>query len=125
MFQALKNSAQAFIPSKYYLQVVVLLLVIAALTAAYFRPKWKLQRPNFVLVIVVAILLVVVMRSDLADRWSWMLGLLPTLLVAYQAFYVWLSQPKAMPTQPGTTDDLGAADYKRADNAVANQFGLK
>lgn len=133
MFESLKNYAQAFVPSKYYFQVVLLLLVIAALSAAILRPKWKEQRPNFVLVIVIAILLVIVMRSDLADRWSWILGLVPTLLVAFQAFYLWLSQPKPVdPVKPdpskktqAVTDDLGPADYRRASIAVQNQFGLK
>jgi MFS superfamily sulfate permease-like transporter len=74
--------------------VLALVILIALLAAAFFWPSWKFQRPNYVLAIVIAVMLLIVMRSSVSDRWSWMLGLLPTLLVSYQAFYLWLSQPK-------------------------------
>jgi hypothetical protein len=54
-----------------------------------------------------------------------MLGLLPTLLVSYQAFYLWLSQPKEV--QGATLDpnvDLTSA-RERAHKTIASQFGLK
>jgi hypothetical protein len=121
----LKNAIRAFIPSQYYLPVVLLLLLIILLIAASFVTKWEAQRPNFFVIMVIAILLLIVMRSDVADRWSWMLGLVPTLLVAYQAFYLWLSQPTQVQDAP-TVNAVNLEPAKqRALRSVYDQFAVR
>ena len=125
--QSLKEAIRAFIPSEFYLPVVLLLILIGLLIAASFMPnkRARAQRPNFTLTIVIAILLLIVLRSSLADRAAWMLGLLPTLLVAYQAFYAWNSQPKESRATRTPDIELEQADYDRAYDAIDSQFGLK
>src|SRR5438132_14376897 len=113
--QTLKTAIRAFIPSEYYLPVLLLLFPIWLLIAAFFVRKWEAERPNFSLTIVVAVLLLIVMRSNLADRWSWMIGLLPTLLVAYQAFYLWNTQPREVQRQ----QTKGMAMQKEAYDRVS------
>src|SRR6267378_4287897 len=117
-----QNAIREFIPSEYYLPVVLLLVLIGLLIAAFFVRKWEAERPNFSLTIVVAVLLLIVMRSNLADRWSWMIGLLPTLLVAYQAFYLWNTQPREVQRQQ--TKGI-KEDYDRVYRGIASQFSLK
>lgn len=123
--QTLKNGIHALIPSEYYLPVLFLFVLIGALIFLCFVPRLRAQRPNFVLTIVIAVLLVIVMRSSLPDRSGWMLGLLPTLMVAYQAFSVWQSRPREVPgqTMPGT--DLREEDYDRVLTRIAHQFSVK
>jgi len=119
------DALRALIPSEYYFPVLALVILIALLAAAFFWPSWKFQRPNYVLAIVIAVMLLIVMRSSVSDRWSWMLGLLPTLLVSYQAFYLWLSQPKEVEggiIEPNV--NLKSA-RERAHKTIASQFGLK
>src|SRR5438105_1200679 len=120
-----QNAIREFIPSEYYLPVLLLLFLIWLLIAAFFVPKWKAERPNFSLTIVVAVLLLIVMRSNLADRSSWMIGLLPTLLVAYQAFYLWNTQPKEVQRQETKGMALQKEDYDRVYRGIASQFSLK
>lgn len=119
------DSLKALIPSEYYWPVVLLLLLIAGLIFASLF--WRSQRYNYVLAIVVAILLLVVMRAAAPDRWSWMLGLLPTLLVGYQAFYLWSSQPKETNSPPtlGAGDDTLKVAHERAKDNIASQYNIR
>ena len=129
MPESLKEAIRAFIPSEYYLPVLFLLGLIAVLILLYSFGHWYVtlrpHRPNLVIIIVIAVLLLIVMRSHMADRWSWMLGLIPTLLVAYQALFVWLSQPKPNDEPAGSKTVELKEDYRRAFKAVESQFSAR
>lgn len=129
--QSLEHAIQALIPSQYYYQVLGLLAVIAALVFFFVTRRGKPERPNYILAIVIAILLLMLMASDVTDRWAWMAGLLPTLLVAYQAFYLWLSKPEeveapaALKGAPAQLQARLESARDRARDAIDSQFGMK
>ena len=123
--QSLENAIRALIPSQYYYHVVGLLIVIAALVFFFVTRRGKPERPNYILAIVVAILLLMLMASDVTDRWAWMLGLLPSLLVAYQAFYLWLSKPEEAKESRLPEDQRLKSARDRAREAIDTQFGVK
>jgi hypothetical protein len=65
-----------------------------------------------------------------ANRWQWILGLLPTLLVGYQLFFLWLYHPRE--TEPGVgpslhseTPQISEQSYRRAQHSVASHFSLR
>src|ERR1051326_2318436 len=92
VYEFFEHTIRGVIPSQYYGLVIGLVIVMLVLfVLAILR---KDGQPNYISAIVIAILLIVIMASNVADRWSWMLGFLPSLLVAYQAFYLWLSKPQ-------------------------------
>jgi Ca2+/Na+ antiporter len=125
--QSLEHAVRALIPSQYYYHVLVLLGIIAALAILFATRRDKPERPNYILAILIVILLLMLMASDVTDRWAWMLGLLPTLLVAYQAFYLWLSKPEEVEAPATQAQDQiqwqKARD--RAHDAIESQFGVK
>jgi hypothetical protein len=124
--QSLEHAVRALIPSQYYYHVLVLLAVIATLAFLFATRRGKPERPNYILAILIAILLLMLMASDAGDRWAWMLGLLPTLLVAYQAFYLWLSKPEEVEATTQVQDDVQYEKARdRARDAIESQFGLK
>lgn len=123
MPQFLDHAIRALVPSQYYFQVLGLLaIIIILLWLALIRQD---KRPNYVLGIVISILLVLIMASDVTDRWAWMLGLLPTLLVAYQAFYLWLSKPEETESSNLPEDVRLKGARKRVGERIDSQFGSK
>jgi len=123
MPQFLDNAIRALVPSQYYFQVLGLLAIIVVLLwLALVRQD---RRPNYVLGIVISILLLMIMASDVTDRWAWMLGLLPTLLVAYQAFYLWLSKPEEVQSSDTVENLQLQRARERVGSAIDTQFGPK
>jgi hypothetical protein len=123
MPQFLDNAIRALVPSQYYFQVLGLLAIIVVLLwLALVREE---KRPNYVLGIVISILLLMIMASDVTDRWAWMLGLLPTLLVAYQAFYLWLSKPEEVQSNDSLENYRLQQARERVGNTIDTQFGPK
>jgi len=101
---------------------------IALLLASLVYPRLKKQRANIVLTIVVLGLGLIMMSLAAEYRWEMLVGLLPALMVVYQAFYLWLSQPKEI-----RGDDVPAPDQtslkwealRRANSSVSGHFGLR
>jgi hypothetical protein len=120
LLQLLFDTTKGLIPSQYFGLVLILTIVIGVL--AMLAVLFKGGRPNYVLGIVIAILLVVIMASNVAERWSWMLGLLPALLVAYQAFYLWLSKPQKTDGQPSDQSPERQEAYTRMNEAIETQY---
>jgi len=122
------------IPNQNY-RVIVVFLIMALIACAVLlvMPGGKLQRqrPNIVLSMVIISLLVLLMAVSVPHRWEWVVGLLPTMLVGYQLFYLWLYHPKETGNQatlvipPGQTAEA-AQQYKvQAQNAIDNNFNLR
>jgi len=128
------NFFHSVIPNQNY-RVIVVFFIIALLVCAVLIvvPVGRLQRqrPNIVLSMVIISLLVLLMAVSVPYRWEWVVGLLPTLLVGYQLFYLWLYHPKETGDQasfvipPGQTA-AAAQQYKiQAQNAIDNNFNLR
>src|SRR5260370_29685192 len=94
LMEFLKSFFQTAFPNKFYVPVIVVFLLIVVLALSFLKVEWKSHRPNFALGIVISTLLLIIMAVNISNRWSWIVGLLPTLLVGYQAFFLWLHQPK-------------------------------
>ena len=109
-----------------------LFLVLAVLAVLLLIPRFKLLRANLVLGIILVALLLLVLATGIPHRWQWIAGLVPTLMVGYQLFYLWLYHPKETSRKP--VEQLGGAQqpstvseqsYKRAQDTIYNQFSLK
>lgn len=123
----LQTFFQELFPNKYYVPVILLSLLIIYLCYAMFKTKLRDHKPNLILIIVISTLLLIIMAANVSDRWTWMVALLPTLLVGYQAFYLWLAQPKEVKTagkQPPENAALAPA-RDRALKSIDSQFGVK
>jgi len=66
------------------------------------------------------------------NRWQWIVGLLPTLLVGYQLFFLWLYHPKETEARegfrvalPGQSPEISEQSYKRAQHSVDSHFSLR
>jgi len=108
----------------------ILFLVIGVLAAFLIFPRYKQQRANLVLAITILALLLMVMAAALPNRWQWIIGLLPTLMVGYQLFFLWLYHPKdkgdgSPATRLGQTPQVTEQSYKRAQNTIDNHFSLR
>ena len=89
------------IPNPNYRVAATLLIaaiVVLALLVVY--PRFKRQRANLVLGMTLIALFLIMLAVTVANRWQWILGLLPTLLVGYQLFFLWLYHPREMDSQP-------------------------
>jgi hypothetical protein len=93
--------------------------------------RYKDQRANLVLGIAIIALLLLVLAAGFANRWQWILGFVPTLLVGYQLFFLWLYHPKETDALGGLraaleqTPQISAQSYKRAQETVNSHFSLR
>ncbi len=120
------------IPNPNYRVAATLLIaaiVVLALLVVY--PRFKRQRANLVLGMTLIALFLIMLAVTVANRWQWILGLLPTLLVGYQLFFLWLYHPREMDSQPAVglsfyndTPQITEQSYKRAQHSVASHFSL-
>ena len=80
---------------------------------------------------VIISLLVLLMAVSVPYRWEWVVGLLPTMLVGYQLFYLWLYHPKETSNRapllipPGQTAEAAQQYKTQAQNAIDNNFNLR
>lgn len=125
--ESLKSFFQSVFPNKFYVPVIVLFLLIVVLALSFLKAEWKSHRPNFALGIVISTLLLIIMAVNISNRWSWIVGLLPTLLVGYQAFFLWLHQPREVQggDQAGKEALMLKPARERAQESIESQFGLK
>jgi len=112
-----------FINTKY-----ILLLIEVGLILSLMLRKWKREVQANLLLAIVAVGFVLIMTvTAISFRWQLIVGLLPAVLVTYQAFFLWLYQPKQVKqkkTLAWETEMLD--DYReRALNMVISQFGVQ
>lgn len=114
----------------YRVAVAILFLVVVTLAILLLVRRFRDQRANLVLGITIIGLLLMVMATAIPYRWQWIVGLLPTLMVGYQLFFLWLYHPKeiegrdginSMEQQPQVTEQ----SYKRAQDTINNHFSLR
>jgi Ca2+/Na+ antiporter len=116
----------------YQVGAIFLILVVLVLLIYLRSPKFKDQRANFVLGIVIVGLLLMIMALPPSDRWQWIVGLLPTLMVGYQLFFLWFNHPKEIDTgsaggvdRAGQPPQLKEQSYERAKDTINSHFSLK
>jgi hypothetical protein len=114
----------------YRVAATLLIAVIVILGLSVIYPRFKRQRANLVLGITLISLFLIMLAVTVANRWQWILGLLPTLLVGYQLFFLWLYHPRE--TEPGVgpslhseTPQISEQSYRRAQHSVASHFSLR
>src|SRR5258705_7016955 len=83
-----------FPDSNYKIIATILVLALIVMAALLLFRKTRPQRANLVLGIVIIALGLMVLASSAENRWKWIIGLLPTLMVGYQLFFLWLYHPK-------------------------------
>jgi hypothetical protein len=82
LLQLLNHFFQSVIPNPDdRIKVALLFTVIAVLGVLLLFPRYKRQRANLVLGITILTLLLMVLAADIPNRWQWIIGLLPTLMV--------------------------------------------
>lgn len=124
---------QNVFPNANYLVLAVLLLAaILTLLGLLSLSRFKHQRPNLVLGIVIIGLLLMIMVVALPNRWQWVAGLLPMLMVGYQLFYLWLYHPKEVvgsapdvSDRDGQSQDISEKSYRRAQDSIDSHFSLR
>lgn len=115
----------------YPLLVAFTFVVLAVLAFLLLLPKFKPQRANLVLGITLVGLFLLVLAAAVPNRWEWVVGLVPMLMVGYQLFYLWLYHPRendgqrAMLTPVGQTLAISQQSYKRAQDTIHSHFSLK
>lgn len=116
----------------YRVVVVILFLVIALLAWSLTRPRFRDQRANLVLGIAIIALILMVMATAVPNRWQWIVGLLPMLMVGYQLFFLWLYHPKEIegadginPDRIGQSPQLQEQSYRRAQDTISSHFSLR
>ena len=125
---------QSTIPNpNYRVAVAVLFIALVVFAALLLVPKerFRRQRANIVLAMVITALLLMLLAVSVAHRWQWIVGLLPTLMVGYQLFYLWLYHPKETPDgaistgSPGQTREAAVQSNTWAQKAIDNNFNLR
>lgn len=113
----------------YLVPIVLLLGVVIFLAIVLILKKWPSERVSQVLGIVIASLFLIVMAAAEPRRWQWLIALLPSLMVGYQVFYLWLHHPRGANGISTRTSQEGQKQYdeskKRAEDTIQKQFGLK
>lgn len=114
------------------LRIELLLILILFLSLIWRLIKKKPMRlshieANLVLAIIVLGFVLVMMGAQVNVRWRLIVGLLPAVLVVYQAFFLWLYQPKENKQQESDKweRDLLKDSQERAASVVGSQFGLR
>jgi Ca2+/Na+ antiporter len=133
MMDFLKRFFESVFPNpNYRVVVVILFIVIALLAILLIVPKLKDHRANLVLGIVIIALLLMVMVTTVPTRWQWVVGLLPTLMVGYQLFFLWLYHPKEIDRRDdinsnrmGQPPQVNEQSYKRAQDTIDSHFSLR
>jgi hypothetical protein len=125
---------------RYQVPEVVISIIIALLAIALLFKKFRSHRANLVLGMAISALFLTLMLVDFQNRWQWIVGLLPTLLVGYQAFFLWLYHPKEIGTRGkgiGISEQSASAyrtdrqrrleeqSYLRAQQSMDSHFGLR
>src|SRR5262245_16722398 len=131
--ETLKKFFEYTIPNPNYRVAAALLIgVIAILGLLLVYPKFKRQRANLVLGITLMTLFLIMLAVTVPNRWQWIVGLLPTLLVGYQLFFLWLYHPKETEARegfrvalPGQSPEISEQSYKRAQHSVDSHFSLR
>jgi len=106
-------------------------VVVAALGLSLLVKRWRNQRDvlaNTVLAIVVLGFVLIIDLVNLNFRWQLIVAMLPAILVAYQAFFLWLYQPKEVKRQQSTPswEDEILDDYRqRAVDILSSHFGVR
>ena len=115
----------------YPLLVALTFVVLSVLGFLLLLPKFKPQRANLVLGITLVALFLLVLAAAVPNRWEWIVGLVPMLMVGYQLFYLWLYHPKETDGQGavlrpmGQTLEITQKSYKRAQDTIHSHFSLK
>lgn len=115
----------------YPLLVAFTFIVLAVLAFLLLLPRFRPQRANLVLGITLVALFLLVLAAAVPNRWEWVVGLVPMLMVGYQLFYLWLYHPKetdgqgTMLAPVGQTPELSQQSYKRAQDTIHSHFSLK
>jgi hypothetical protein len=122
------------------LLLVILLVVISILCVALYRRWHTAWSANSTLAIVILSSMLLVIAVNPLFRWQWIVGLLPTFLVGYQVFFLWLYSPKWI--DRGTGKDFNDSreresqrsethhpneeeSIKRAEDSIKGQFGIR
>jgi len=117
--------------SAYPLLVALIFVALVVLGVLLLIPRCKPQRAYLVLGISLVALLLVVLAVKGPNRWEWIAGLVPMLMVGYQLFYLWLYHPKGTDGQGallapiGQIPELRQQSYKRAQETIESHFSLK
>ena len=115
----------------YPLLVALTFVVLAVLAFLLLLPRFRPQRANLVLGITLVALFLLVLAAAVPNRWEWIVGLVPMLMVGYQLFYLWLYHPKetdgegARLVPMGQTPEISHQSYKRAQDTIHSHFSLK
>jgi hypothetical protein len=117
----------------YRLAVAVLVITLILFSTLLLVPNVRLrrQRANIALAMVIIALLVMLLAVSVSHRWQWIVGLLPTLMVGYQLFYLWLYHPTETPDRgtstvpPGQTPQAAERSKTWAQKAIDNNFNLR
>jgi Ca2+/Na+ antiporter len=119
----------------YRVAVTFFFLVMVAFGTLLLIPNKRLlrQRANIVLSMVIMALFLMLMAVRQEQRWQIVVGLLPTLMVGYQLFYLWLYHPTENPgsdagetaTLPGQTRKTAEQSKTWAQSAIDNNFNLR
>ena len=113
------------------LLVAITFLVLVVLGFLLLLPKLKQQRANLVLAITLVALFLLVLAAAVPNRWQWIVGLVPMLMVGYQLFYLWLYHPRETDGEGTVLAPMGQASkiseqsYKRAQDTIHSHFSLK
>jgi len=118
----------------YRFAVTFFFIVLVAFGILLAIPNKKLlrQRANLVLAMVIIALFLILMAIAVNERWQVIVGLLPTLMVGYQLFYLWMYHPTensgsnvAAAVLPGQTRETAEQSKNWAQNAIDNNFNLR
>ena len=123
------------IPNSNYRVIVTfffITLVVFAVMLVLPHPRFRRQRANIALAMLIIALLLMLMAVSVSHRWQWIVGLLPTLMVGYQLFYLWLYHPRETQDQsaslqlpPGQTRAAVEQSKTWAQTAIDNNFNLR
>jgi hypothetical protein len=108
--------------------------LIIVLTLVLLSKKQREQRDVLANIVLAIVALGFVLITDLVDgvlRWQLLVGLLPAILVFYQAFFLWLSQPRQSKRGQGTLtttweeEEIYKNYLQRASDILGNQYGVR
>jgi hypothetical protein len=118
-----------FHSTKYIILAIEAGLIVVFVMTLILK-QWQQRRTlraNLVLAVVALGFVLVVAVAEIGLRWQLVVGLLPAILITYQALYLWVNQPKEIQSNGASRWEREELEHSRrlAANTISKHFSVR